>query len=60
MKRCAWLFALVPILASAAEPGSNVHLTPGPKLTRELTQSIKQADAKLFAAFFDHRLADEK
>lgn len=46
-------FVLSPLLAAAAEPGSNVHLTPGPKRTAELTAAIRDADLKLFHAFFD-------
>ena len=54
----ATLLALAPILGIAADhskpkPGSNIHLTPGPELTRELTDAIAKADAEFFAAFFD-------
>jgi hypothetical protein len=44
---------LLTFAATAAEPGSNIHLTPGPKRSAELTAAIRAADLKFFHAFFD-------
>lgn len=50
--------AILFSLAQAGEPakpapGSNINLTAGPELTKELHDAIALADAAFFAAFFD-------